>query len=89
LHFVDDSGHFSPEARSLTGDTFSFAGDGDVLARKSSRNDVNTSSPGPAVKRTNVIPDREWVKASVVLSSDQDRLAVRILFDGTHSSPTK
>jgi hypothetical protein len=76
-----------PHTASLAFDPSTFSGSTDVLAREAARHHVNRSAPRRSVEGLNVIPDRERVKASVVLSGDQNIPCVGVPFDGADGSP--
>jgi hypothetical protein len=61
----------------------------DILAGKASTDDVNFSSPGDTIKRSDVIPDRESWEISISLSCEQDLAAIGINFNSTDGAPAK
>jgi hypothetical protein len=78
-----------PHSAALAFDARAFSGCADVLAWEAPRHHINTASPWASVEGLNVIPDRERVEASVVLSGDQNVPCVGIPFDGADNSPSK
>ena len=88
-NLANDSSELHPEPASLSVKTFAFTGDGDVLARKSSRNHVNTASPLVSVKGTHIGPDRERGEASVILSGHKYASGIGLVFHGTDTLPSE
>jgi hypothetical protein len=78
-----------PHTASFAFDSCAFAGRADILARETSRHHVNTAAPWASVEGLYVIPDRERVEASVVLSGDQNVPCVGVPLDGTDGSPSE
>ena len=76
----------SPHSAALSVDPCALSGRADVLAREAARYHVNNASPWPSVEGLNVIPDREGIEASVILSGDQNVPCVGVPFDGAHGS---
>ena len=78
LALVDDAQIFKPEPALCAIDSGSSphcSGNADILAGKSSRYHVKTSSPRLAVEGSDVIPNWKRSKGSVVLSRQQYALA--------------
>jgi len=81
--------HFPPQAGALAVDACALACGADVLAWESARNNVNSASPRSSVKGSNVIPDRERRKNSIVLSLEQNPNSVWLPLNGAHSAPAE
>jgi hypothetical protein len=60
-----------------------------VLAREASRHDIHQTTPRLAIEGSDIIPDGEWMQASVVLSGEQHAAGVIIEFDGTDGFPSE
>jgi len=71
-YFADNARHLTPEPGPGSGDPGSFPGCGNVLARESARNHVNNSSPWSSVKCTDIVPNRERGKHTIVLTCEQN-----------------
>lgn len=89
LNFVDDAGEMRPESALRAFDTPTLAGGADVLARESSRDDINVSTPRPSVEGPHIVPDRESLEYSVALPGKQDIAAVGINFNSANGAPSK
>jgi hypothetical protein len=87
LYLTNDPEHLGPKSASLSVDSRAISRNTDVLARESSRNNVNNSSPRVAVKTSNVRPNRENGQRAVVLPLRKNGCAVGITFNGAHGSP--
>jgi hypothetical protein len=89
-YLANDSGHFSPQSGAFAVfNSFSSAGNADVLAGKPARNHVNNSAPGLSVECSRVIPNGERLKASVILSRHEDVSWVLGIFNGADGSPSE
>jgi hypothetical protein len=63
LYLANDAGILEPKARSVAfDDSCSISGNGDILARESSRDAIHRSTPSCAVEGSNVRPDRRFVQ---------------------------
>jgi hypothetical protein len=89
LHFFNDSQHLKPQAGTLASQASAFTGRTYVLARETSRNHVNNSSPRLSVKTRHVSPYRERFKASIGLPLCQNLCGVGITFNCANGSPSK
>lgn len=85
-NLANDPPHFPPQSASLAFEPRAFARDADVLAWEASRYHVNKSSPWRAVEGAYIIPDREGVQASIVLTGDQHVPCIGVVLDGAHGS---
>ncbi len=72
LYLANDPGHFGPQSAPLSIEAVTLSGDADVLAGEPSANDVNVSSPWPALEGSDVIPHGEGWEHSVPLSGKHD-----------------
>jgi hypothetical protein len=88
-NLANDPSKFRPEARALPLDPGSLSGCADVLARETSRNDINKAAPWSSVKTAHVRPNRERVEHSIVLSLRQNLCGVGITLNGAHGSPSE
>jgi hypothetical protein len=88
-HLANDTRHFSPQPGTLTVDAGTLSRGADVLAREAASDDIHHSTPRLSVEGSNVIPDGEGFKASIVLAGDEDVAGVLVEFDGTHGCPAK
>jgi hypothetical protein len=88
-NFTNNSCHLTPQPRPSAVDSGSLSCCADVLTREAARNHVNNSSPRFSVKRSHVIPDREWRKASVILPGDQNIAGVGVKLNGADGSPAE
>jgi hypothetical protein len=86
-NLANDPGHFAPESRPLAVESLAFPGAADVLAREAARNHVNNSRPRSSVKTAHVRPNRERLKASIVLPLCQNLCGVGITLNGADGSP--
>jgi hypothetical protein len=57
------------------------------LAWEAARDDIHQSTPWLSIEGSNVVPDREWLKASVVLASGEHPSCGGFVFDGAHTFP--
>jgi len=89
LYLANNSPHFAPQSASLSVESFSFSGAGNVLTGKAARNHVNNPSPWFSVKGSHVIPDGKRVQASVVLTRHKNTRCVGVELDGANGSPSK
>ena len=89
LHFPNDAGHVSPEARTGTCDADSFSRAGDVLAWKPARNNVNNAPPWVAIKGLHVRPNREWQEMSIDLPLCKNLCGESVNLNGTDGPPSK
>ncbi len=67
---ANDSEHLVPESRTLAGKSFTATRRADVLAGKSTRDNVNCTTPGLPVEGADVIPDRELRQVSISLTGE-------------------
>ena len=88
-YFGDNSGKVFPESAAGSGDADASSGNADVLARKASRHHVNTACPLGAVECSNVVPNREWKEAPVILSIQQPGSGKVCNLDGAHGPPSQ
>jgi len=88
-NLTDDARHVRPQTGLLSGNSRSLSGCADVLARKSSADDIDCSAPLSPIKGAHVIPDWESVKTSVRLSGKQDASGVGIKLDSADGAPSK
>lgn len=88
-NLANNAAHLEPEAAALSGETCSAPRAGDVLARETPGNNVNCAPPGVSVERADVVPDGEWVEATVELALSQHALAVSVDLDGADGAPTE
>jgi hypothetical protein len=88
-NLTDDSAHLLPEAGPGAVDSGTVTADGDVLARKASRNHINNASPWFTVKTAHVRPNRERREKSIVLSLRQNLCGVGITLNGADGTPAK
>jgi len=58
-NLTDNSSHFAPKATPLACNSGSLASGTDVLARKSTGDNIDFTSPGPSIEGADVVPDRE------------------------------
>jgi hypothetical protein len=89
FHLANDSGHFRPEPASLSGDTGPISGDADVLAWKSTSDNVDQPSPRLPVKGPHIVPDWERLKDSVALSCEQDAPGIGSKLNSADGAPPK
>jgi hypothetical protein len=61
----------------------------DVLAGKSSTDDIDASSPRPSVEGVHVVPDREPREDSISLSGEENFSAVGINLDSADGNVSK
>jgi hypothetical protein len=85
-HFANDADGFRPEV-SLVVLSLLFAGDAERLAWESRSDDIHDSTPPLSVKGSHVVPDREQVKYTVPLASEEHFSSVRLFFHGADGSP--
>jgi hypothetical protein len=57
------------------------------LAREAARDDIHEASPWASVEGSHVVPDREGVETSVVLSGREDAAGVVVELDGADGAP--
>jgi hypothetical protein len=88
-HLANDSGHFRPQSAPFSIQSLAGAGNTDVLAREAARDDIHKSSPRSPVEGSHIVPDGEWLKASVVLAGHEDSPGVLVAFDGTDRPPSE
>jgi hypothetical protein len=87
-YFANHPGHVKPHSASGAVNARALACGADVLAWEAARNNVNSSCPRSSVKGLNVIPYRERLKQSVVLSGEQYPSSVGVPLHGAHGSPS-
>ncbi len=86
-HLANDSGHLAPQAGACSVDSCTATGCADVLAREAARDDIHEASPRASVEGSHVVPDREGVETSVVLSGREDAAGVVVELDGADGAP--
>ena len=69
-YFVNDPGHFHPEAGSLAVDSCAFSSGANVLAREPAADDIDVSAPPIPVEGSHVVPYWERVEDSVALARE-------------------
>ena len=88
-HFVNNSQHLKDQARTRSGKSCTFTRCADVLARKSSRYDVNHPAPRSPVEGSDVVPDWEQGQQTVPLASEEHLSGVRLDFHGAGGAPSE
>jgi hypothetical protein len=88
-NLADNSRHLSPQSAALSIDAETASGAANVLARESSRNHVNSSSPRSPVKGSHVIPNWERRKCAVVLTGHEYACGVGVELDSANGSPSE
>ena len=88
-YLANDPCHVSPQSASWSIDPVSISSEADVLARETSRYDINKASPWLAVKTLHLRPNRESWDGSIVLSLRQNLCAVGITLNGADGSPSE
>jgi hypothetical protein len=88
-NLANDPSKLTPEPRSGPSDPCPFAGNADVLAWETTRDDIHTSSPGLPVEGTHVVPDREGLQAAVVLAGLEHLAGVVVGLNGADGSPSQ
>tara|TARA_Y100001970_G_C14231189_1_gene858749 strand:- start:1759 stop:2142 length:384 start_codon:yes stop_codon:yes gene_type:complete len=88
-YFSQDPRDFGPESRLLALDACASPGNADVGAWPACCDHVNTAFPSSSVKGPRVIPDRERVEASVVLSSHENVSGIGLDLDSADCAPSK
>jgi len=86
-NFINHARHFSPKSTAFAIKSSSFPGCAQVLAGEPARHHVNNSFPRSSVKCSNVIPDRERAKNSIVLALAQNPNGVGLPFNSANGSP--
>lgn len=95
LDFADDSELFPHESAFGVSDACDSARFGVVAgwaesdARKSARYDIHQSAPRLPVKCNDVVPDRKWLNASVILSRHEYAAGVVVKLDGADDIPSE
>jgi hypothetical protein len=82
-YLANDPVHLRPQSGSFAVDACPVSVDANVLARESSGDDIDNSSPRSAVKRPHVVPDWKSWQPSVSLPLQQCSSAVLINLDRT------
>lgn len=89
LYLANDSGKFRPEAGAFAADASAFSCCADVLAREAARDDIHQTAPWLSVEGSHIVPDREGIEASVVLSGEEHAAGVVVDFDGADGPPSE
>jgi len=88
-NLVNNSEHLERQCRAAVAETTAFPRTRNSLARESSGDDVNETSPWSTVECSYVIPYREGVEHSVSLSLEQHPSTILVDFDGTNGIPSE
>jgi hypothetical protein len=88
-HFANDAGHLFPESAFCAIKSFACPCHADVLARESASDDVHQSTPWLSIEGSHIVPDREGIEASVILSGHEDTAGVVVIFDGADGFPAE
>jgi hypothetical protein len=88
-HVAKDSRHLSPQSGALAVEAVSASGNGDVLARKTSRYHINKAAPFSGVKTLDVRPNRENREMSIGLSLRQNGRAEGITLNCANGPPSQ
>jgi hypothetical protein len=88
-NLANDPSHLRPQSASLAVEPCTFPCDADILAGKSTGDDVDVSAPPEAVEGSHVIPDREAVEQSVTLAGEQHTATVGIKLNSADGAPAK
>jgi hypothetical protein len=59
------------------------------LAREAARDDIHQAAPWLSIEGSHIVPDGEWVEASIVLTSGEHPPCGRLVFDGADTFPSE
>jgi len=88
-NLTNDSGHFQPKAGSFAVDSCARSALADVLAGKSSGNDIDTSAPCVPIKSSHVVPNRESFEHPIPLAVKHDLPRSGIKLNSADGAPSK
>jgi hypothetical protein len=87
-HFANDSDGLGPHVSVVVLSSLG-SGDTEGLAWESRSDDIHKATPGPRIKGSDVVPDREQGKHAVSLPAEKHLPAVGVDFDRAYGSPSE